>query len=75
MSTEYKLDCSGLVCPRPVAMTKRKMLEMNSGEILEIVGDFYEAGKNIQRYAENHDGKVLEFTEEGQNYYIKIQKL
>lgn len=75
MTEIYKLDCSGLVCPLPVAKTKRKMLEMNSGDILEVSGDFCEAGENIKRFVENHAGKVLDFKEEGQAYYIKIQKL
>ena len=75
MAIEYRLDCSGLVCPLPVAKTKKKLLEMNSGDILEVSGDFCEAGENIKRFVENHNGKVLDFKEEGQNYYIKIQKL
>ena len=75
MSSKFKLDCSGLVCPLPVAKTKRQMLEMNSGDVLEVYGDFCEAGENIKRFVENHNGKVLEFKEEGETYYIKIQKL
>ncbi len=75
MTTEYKLDCSGLVCPLPVAKTKRQMLKMNSGDILEIFGDFCEAGENIKRFVESHNGKILEFKEKGENYFLKIQKL
>jgi tRNA 2-thiouridine synthesizing protein A len=74
MTNSHKLDCSGLVCPMPVARTKRKLLEMKSGEILEVTGDFAEAGENIKRYIEKHSDKLLEFSVEGENYYIKIQK-
>ena len=74
MTNSQKLDCSGLVCPMPVARTKRKLLEMKSGEILEVTGDFAEAGENIKRYIEKHSDKLLEFSIEGENYYIKIQK-
>ncbi|KKK41425.1 hypothetical protein LCGC14_0765580 [marine sediment metagenome] len=74
MSDSAKLDCSGLVCPMPVAKTKRKLLEMKSGDILEVTGDFAEAGENIKRYIENHDEKLLEFKVNGENYYLKIEK-
>lgn len=75
MVNSYKLDCSGLVCPMPVAKTKRQLLEMESGEIIEVTGDFAEAGENIKRYIEKHGEKLLEFKVEGENYYIRIRKV
>ncbi len=75
MPTNHKLDCSGLVCPLPVAKTKRKMIEMEKGDILEISGDFCEAADNIKRYVESNNGNILEVKIEGNNYYLKIQKL
>ena len=74
MSESYKLDCSNLVCPMPVAKTKRQLLEMKSGDILEVTGDYAEAGENIKRYIEKHDDKLLEFKVDGENYYMKIEK-
>lgn len=75
MGDILKLDCSGLVCPMPVAKTKRMLNNMNSGEVLEVSGDFYEAGENIKRFAESHGGKILDFKSEGENYHVKIEKL
>jgi tRNA 2-thiouridine synthesizing protein A len=74
MTESYKLDCSGLVCPMPVAKTKRQLLEMKSGEILEVTGDYAEAGENIKRYLEKREDKILEYKTEGENYYLKIEK-
>lgn len=74
MTDSYKLDCSGLVCPMPVAKTKRKLLEMKSGEILEVSGDLAEAGENIKRYVDRIDDKILEFKIEGEHFYLKIVK-
>ena len=74
ITNSYKLDCSELVCPMPVAKTKRKLLEMESGEILEVFGDYAEAGENIKRYLDKRDDKILEYKTEGENYYLKIQK-
>ncbi len=74
MKNVKKLDCTGLVCPQPVAKTKEMMNEMKSGEILEINGDFVEAGENIKRFVEKHDATVLEFKVETTNYFLKIKK-
>ncbi len=74
MVDSRKLDCSGLVCPMPVAKTKRLLLEMESGDIIEVTGDFAEAGENIKRYIEKHGDKLLVFKIDGQNYYLKIKK-
>ncbi|MFX1390745.1 MAG: sulfurtransferase TusA family protein [Promethearchaeota archaeon] len=75
MTEIRKLDCSGLVCPMPVARTKRILLEMQSGEILEVVGDYAEAGENIKRYIDKRDDKILEYKTEGEHYYLKIEKV
>jgi len=74
MSNNYKLKLNGLVCPLPVARTKKKLNEMQNGEILEVSGDFGESGENIKRYVETHGDTVLEFKIEGEDYYIKIEK-
>ncbi len=74
MSKNYKIKLDGLVCPLPVARTKKKLTEMEVEDILEVTGDFSESGENIKRYIEKHGDKVLEFKIEGENYYIKIKK-
>ncbi len=74
ISKAYTLNCDGLVCPLPVARTKKKLSEMESGNILEVNGDFAESGENIKRYIENHGDVVLEFKINGEDYYIKIKK-
>ena len=74
MSKTYRLDLNGLVCPLPVARTKRKLSEMESGDILEAVGDFGESGENIKRYIENHGDSVIDFNINGEDYSIKIKK-
>ncbi|MBY9002768.1 MAG: sulfurtransferase TusA family protein [Candidatus Lokiarchaeota archaeon] len=68
------LDCSDLVCPLPVAKTKKMLNSMQNSEILEVKGDFSEAGENIKRFAESHGHKVVEFKLEGENYSIIIKK-
>ncbi len=68
------LDCSDLVCPLPVAKTKKMLNSMANDEILEVKGDFSEAGENIKRFAESHGHEVVDFKIEGEYYSIKIKK-
>ena len=68
------INLEGLVCPLPVARTKKKLNELNSGDILEVNGDFAEAGENIKRYVESHGDKIIDFRSDGENYFIQIQK-
>ncbi len=75
MKNNYILKCEGLVCPMPVAKTKRKLNEMEIGDILEITGDFAEASENIKRFVENEGQQVIKHKIEGENYYLKIQKI
>ena len=75
MGDIYQLNCEDLVCPMPVAKTKKQLIRMNGGDILEITGDILEAAENIKRFTESHGGKVLEHKIDGKNYYLKIQKL
>ena len=74
MTEIRELDCSGLVCPQPVAKTKKILNQMNVGEILEVKGDFCEAGENIKRFVEKRGHLVLETKVDGENYYLKIEK-
>ncbi|MFX0019424.1 MAG: sulfurtransferase TusA family protein [Promethearchaeota archaeon] len=74
MGNNYELNCTGLVCPLPVAKTKRKLMELQSGDILEISGDFAEAGENIKRYIDKTENQILAFEIERENFFIKIQK-
>jgi len=75
MSNIKSLNCTGFVCPMPVAKTKKELEKMESGDIIEVKGDFEEAGENIKRYVEDHGGKVLEFSTKNGEYYLKIEKL
>lgn len=75
MTIKYKLNCIDLVCPLPVARTKKKLSEIQSGDILEVIGDFGESGENIVRFCENQGFRILESQIEKSRYFIKIQKL
>jgi TusA-related sulfurtransferase len=68
------LDCSDLVCPLPVAKTKKMLNSMKSGEILKVKGEFSEAGENIKRFVDSQGHEVVDFKLEGEYYSIIIRK-
>jgi len=74
LANSYNINLDGLVCPLPVAKTKKKLNELQAGDILEVKGDFAEAGENIKRFVESHGHKVLNFEVNGEDYFLKIEK-
>jgi TusA-related sulfurtransferase len=74
MPNKFTLNCVDQVCPLPVARTKKKLSEMNSGDNLEVKGDFGESGENIAIFCKSKGYIVLESQIENDKYFIKIQK-
>ena len=74
MSKTHNINLNGLVCPLPVAKTKKMLSELQVGDVLEVAGDFAESGENIKRFVETQGHKILDFKVNGENYFIKIEK-
>jgi tRNA 2-thiouridine synthesizing protein A len=69
-----KLEVKGQVCPMPVAHTKRKLEKMQSGQVLEVVGDCSPGFDNIQSWAKNQGHEVLEASKNENEFLVKIRK-
>ena len=37
IEVNFSLDCSGHLCPVPILMTEEKMVDLKSGDILEVI--------------------------------------
>jgi len=55
-----ELDVSGLVCPQPVAVVRRRLAELEPGEELLVTGDFPPAERSIRRACYKHGFDVRE---------------
>jgi tRNA 2-thiouridine synthesizing protein A len=73
VSTE-KLDVKGKMCPIPVALTKRKLESMASGQLLEVNGEGELEFDNIQSWIKNHGYEVVEASISDESFRIKIKK-
>ena len=69
-----KLDVKGKMCPLPVALTKRKLTEMQPGRLLEVVGEGELEFDNIQRWLQNNGYEMVETSKNGSDFKILIAK-
>jgi tRNA 2-thiouridine synthesizing protein A len=69
-----KLDVKGKMCPMPVALTKRKLAEMQSGQMLEVVGEGGLEFDNIQRWLKNNGQEIVEATKTDGEFRILVRK-
>ena len=69
-----KVDVKGKMCPMPVALTKRKLESMASGQLLEVTGEGELEFDNIQRWVKNHGHEVVEASKSDAEFKIKIKK-
>jgi tRNA 2-thiouridine synthesizing protein A len=68
------LDVKGKMCPMPVALTKRKLENMVSGQLLEVVGEGDLEFYNIQRWVKNNGHEVIETSKSSTEFRIIIKK-
>jgi tRNA 2-thiouridine synthesizing protein A len=68
-----QLDCRGQSCPLPVGQAEHALANMQSGEILEILGTDPKAREELETFAKNHGHHFLgyEDTPEFTRYMIK----
>jgi tRNA 2-thiouridine synthesizing protein A len=69
-----KLDVKGKMCPMPVALTKRKLESMSSGQLLEVTGEGSLEFDNIQRWVKNNGHEVVEASLSGVEFRIVVRK-
>jgi tRNA 2-thiouridine synthesizing protein A len=69
-----KLDVKGQMCPLPVAFTKRKLANMATGQLLEVVGEGELEFDNVQRWVKNNGHEVVEASKVNNEFRILIKK-
>ena len=69
-----KIDVRGKMCPLPVALTKRKLDRMSSGQLLEVTGEGELEFENIQRWIKNSGNEIVEASLSDMNFRILVKK-
>ena len=76
MDVDAELDCVGLFCPMPIAMTKDEMEKIAVGQILKVEADDPAAEEDIIRWAKRTGHQLVKFEkhEAMLTFYIKKMK-
>ena len=69
-----KLDVKGQMCPLPVAFTKRKLANMATGQLLEVVGEGELEFDNVQRWVRSNGHEIVEASKGDTEFKLLIKK-
>jgi tRNA 2-thiouridine synthesizing protein A len=58
---DAELDCVGLYCPMPIAMTKEEIENVQIGQVLKVEADDPAAEEDIKRWAKRTGHELLRF--------------
>jgi TusA-related sulfurtransferase len=76
ITPDAELDCIGLYCPMPIAMTKEEIDKIEIGQILKVEADDPAAEEDIKRWAKRTGHVIVKFEKDGfmLTFYIKRMK-
>ena len=76
ITADAELDCVGLYCPMPIAMTKEEIDKIEIGQVLKVEADDPAAEEDIKRWAKRTGHEIMKFKKEGSllTFYIKRMK-
>lgn len=62
---DAELDCVGLYCPMPIAMTKEEIEKIEVGQILKVEADDPAAEEDIKRWVKRTGHEILKSEKHG----------
>lgn len=69
------LDARGQICPYPLALTKKSMMDLKAGEQLEVLLDYVPSLETIPRWAERAGHRVLRIEQRAESgWCILLEK-
>ena len=74
MNIEKTLDAKGLACPMPVVRTKKTIVDIESGQILEVVTTDAGSKSDITAWAKSSGHELVDLKEEDGVFYFYIKK-
>lgn len=74
MKADATLDCIGLYCPMPIANTAKKLKELKTGQVLEVLADDEGIKEDMPAWCRATGNELLEIEEEAGQYKVYIRK-
>ena len=75
MKADESIDCYGLLCPMPIVETNKKVNEMKTGQILEILSTDQGIKEDMPAWCHVTGNEFLEVEEDGNELKVYIRKL
>ncbi len=74
MKADETLDCVGLYCPMPIVHTARKIKELKSGQVLEILSDDKGIKLDMPNWCKTTGNECLSTEEDKGIYHVYVKK-
>ena len=71
---KMKIDAIGLICPEPIMLLHKAIHESNSGEIIELVATDPAVKKDVEKFCEFLNHKLISFEKSEDQFVFKVQK-
>ena len=75
LQKDATLDARGLMCPMPIVQLAKKVKEMKSGQVLELLADDVGAKEDVPAWCSRTGQQLVGTEEEGKllKFYIKMK--
>ncbi len=74
MKADEILDCVGLYCPLPIAHTAKKIKELKTGQVLEVLADDEGIKADMPNWCKTTGNEFLGIEEEKGVYRVFVKK-
>ena len=71
---KIEVNALGLVCPEPIMLLHKAIHESKSGEIVELIATDPVAKKDVEKFCEFLDHRLISFEEKKDQMIFKVQK-
>ena len=71
---KMKIDAIGLICPEPIMLLHKAIHESSSGDIIELVATDPAAKKDVEKFCEFLDHRLISFEEKKDQMIFKVQE-
>jgi len=74
MKADQTLDCIGLYCPMPIVKTAKKIKELKTGEVLEVIADDKGIKQDMPAWCQTTGHECLGIEESGGEIKVYVKK-
>ena len=74
ITADQTLDTLGLFCPLPIILTSKKIKQMESGQILEVLSDDAGIKKDMPAWCKTTGNELIDLLQEGSIFKAYIRK-